>query len=71
MGNNVDLTHLLGLPETMQCPHCSTTIKTHFNDHDIECCTYYNRGLWKTSLYCPECGKDFPYSFKVHIETLK
>jgi hypothetical protein len=71
MGNNVDLTDMLGLPETIECPHCGAKIESYFNDHDIECATIYERGRWTIRMYCDQCEKDFKYEFQLKIEVIK
>lgn len=69
MGTNINLIDMLGLPETIECPHCGAEINSHFNDHDVECATTYEKGHWTLSaMYCDQCEKDFKYEFQLKVE---
>lgn len=70
MGKNLDLIDMLGLPEEIECPHCKVKMESYYDDHDIQCSTDYNKGHWKIQRSCEECGENFTYEFKIHIELI-
>lgn len=70
MGKNLDLVDMLGLPKTIVCPYCKAIKESYYDDHDVQCCTDYNKGHWKIHRDCEECGKDFYHEFKIEIKDL-
>lgn len=70
MGNNLDLVALLGLPEKTNCPRCRKSIKTNFDDYDIECGTPQaseNDGFLLLDCCCGECDNDFQLAVQCKV----
>jgi len=72
MGHNLDLKELLGLPEQMKCPHCETSIPTHFDDYDIDCGdTRAIDGTLTLTVYCEDCDKTFEVKTKTSWKSIQ
>ena len=66
MGLNVDLTQMIGAPDTLQCPKCKRRVKTFFSDYDIQCGDPNPKmGRWDLRMYCDNCDHDWKWSVEV------
>lgn len=69
MGNNLDLTTMLGAPETVTCPRCKKEGQSRFDDYDVDGGQDPNPapGLWRLGCYCRECGHSWVWHATVEV----
>lgn len=69
MGLNVDLCHMLGVPEQVQCPRCRATTTTFFDDYDIQCGNPNPApGLWSLTLCCRWCEHEWRIEYRIELQ---
>jgi len=59
MGLNLDLVHMLGMPEEANCPYCGASNSLYFDDFDIESGKTPSRGVFTLTTECDDCEKEF------------
>jgi hypothetical protein len=68
MGLNVDLTLMLGVPKTIDCPFCKKPVETGWDDFDIECGDPNKKpGEWKLFVYCDLCERSWNEVFEISL----
>jgi hypothetical protein len=66
MGLNLNLCHMLGLPEETACPACGETTGTGFEDCDVEAPRVNPEPrVWSFQLYCPHCEHEWRAGYLV------
>lgn len=69
MGNNVDLTKMLGAPKMVDCPKCHSHIESYFDDYDIDCGDpNADAGKWCLDVYCHQCENEFYIEYDVILK---
>lgn len=61
MGTNVDLSHILGLPSTIECPKCRLVTQTFFGNYDIKSFSALSTspGVWSLHVRCNNCEHEW------------
>lgn len=68
MGTNLDLTHMLGAPETVECPTCKCEVDLGADDYDIECGNPNpSPRTWELSFWCIHCDKHGTLTFTISL----
>lgn len=69
MGNNLDLTHMLGAPKTVECPTCKREVDLGADDCDIECGDPNpSPGVWQLGFWCEHCDTDGVLAFTISLK---
>jgi hypothetical protein len=67
MGNNLDLIELLNLPTNVKCKRCNNSIRSGFEEYDIDCGdpeASKNNGYLTLDVYCDICEHSNEHKFK-------
>jgi len=68
MGNNLDLTALMGAPISMKCPKCKNKVNTYFEEYDIDCGNPNPEpGKWVLRVQCTICDHEFTWEKDVGL----
>lgn len=69
MGLNVDLSHMLGIPNRTICPKCEVDVQLWLDDYDIECGNCNPEpGVWNLMAYCDECEHEWTMRWHLNPE---